>query len=97
MNLDNPNLQIEPATPGPEVISEPLPANPAPTQGKRFVSVDEPKTRQFTGRATEREFERINKALAARKQDGKPYDIVRFALDAMDHIEADIFQTFKTK
>lgn len=79
-----------------EPVAEPevLPPPAAPVIGKRpFTSVPEPKNKQFTGRATEKEYERINKALAAHGG----MDIVRFALKMMNHIENDIFQTFKTK
>jgi hypothetical protein len=63
----------------------------------QFVKTDDPKSEQFTGRATVKEAERIKAAIKARKQGDEPYDIVRLCLDAINHIEADFLQTFKTK
>ncbi|MGZ3983403.1 MAG: hypothetical protein ACXVJE_19400 [Mucilaginibacter sp.] len=62
-----------------------------------FKKVENPKNISFTGRANADEAERIKEALEARKQPGSFYDIVRFCLDMMNHIEKDFFQTFKTK
>ena len=59
----------------------------------RFQRKEEPKNKQFTGRATETEAIRIQKAINAQ---GKG-DIVRLLLACLNHIEADVFQTFKTK
>lgn len=73
------------------------PAAPARIPRNQHLKVPEPKNRQFTGRATEAEFNRINAGLQARKRGPETYDIVRFCLDMMNHIEGDIFQTFKTK
>ena len=81
---------------GPETIAEHGNGLPAPAPRNQFVTVPEPKNKQFTGRATETEYSRINAALAARKQAGT-YDIVRFCLDMMNHIEDDFLQTFTTK
>jgi hypothetical protein len=93
MNLDNPNPTIEDAIP---TVPETLP-EPVPTPRNQFLKVPEPKNKQFTGRATQAESDRIEAAIKARKRDGSTYDIVRFALDMMDYIEDDILQTFKTK
>jgi hypothetical protein len=66
---------------------------PAPSLKGRIQKVDEPKIKQFTGRATENEYTRISTAIKAQGTG----DIVRFALACINHIEADVFQTFKTK
>ena len=99
MIFDNPNPEIEtdaiPTVPAAPILPDD-PA-PVPTPRKTPVTVEEPKNQQFTGRATQKEFDRIKAAITARKQEGKTYDIVRLCLDMMDFIEDDIFQTFITK
>lgn len=80
--------------PDPELVPDPIPAKQPRNQ---HLKVEIPKNKQFTGRATESEYNRINKALQLRKRPDQPYDIVRFCLDMMNHIEADFLQTFKTK
>lgn len=92
--------QPEPHAPEQEPAQEPVsaPALPGRQPRNQHLKIADPKSRQFTGRATEAEFARISRAIEVRKQ-GKTgtYDIVRLALEMLDYIEADIFQTFKTK
>ncbi|MBD1364394.1 hypothetical protein IDJ77_11295 [Mucilaginibacter sp. ZT4R22] len=97
MITDNPNPEIAEETPTVPVAEIPQEPAPVPTPRNQFVSVPEPKIKQFTGRATQKEYDRINAALAARKREGTTYDIVRFCLDMMDNIEDDFLQTFITK
>lgn len=87
-----------PATTEHDVVPAPgagleLPA-PVPDKQPRnqHLKSDDPKNKQFTARATETEAIRINACLQA--QGG---DIVRTFLKMMDYIEADVFQTFRTK
>ena len=89
-NPDHLNIEGEQSegTP-PAVIPKP--------RGNQFPKTDNPKSEQFTGRATKDEADIINTVLRARKQEGQPYDIVRLALDMIKHIEADWLQSFKTK
>lgn len=72
----------------------------APASNKRenkHLKVENPKNVQFGGRATGKEAERIKEAMSLHKKEGETYDIVRFTLDMMNHIENDFFQSFKTK
>lgn len=80
---------------GPVIPTEEKPVTGPQRRGNQFVKSDDPKSEQFTGRATVKEAERIKVAISARKQG--QYDIVRLCLDMLDHIEADILKTFKTK
>ncbi|RFZ84780.1 hypothetical protein DYU05_04010 [Mucilaginibacter terrenus] len=91
------NNELPPQGPEPDASQGYSAPAPAALPRNRFATVEEPKNKQFTGRATEREYNRINSALAARKQDGRTYDIVRLCLDMLDHIEDDILQSFTTK
>jgi hypothetical protein len=100
MIIDNPNPIIEDANPTVPVEAIPQEAPPVPKPRNPFVSVAEPKNKQFTGRATQKESDRIEAAITARKRGlppGTTYDIVRFCLDMMDCIEDDFLQTFTTK
>lgn len=88
--LPEPHVEPEPA---PEVITPPA----LPVKRNQHLKIENPKSEQLTGRATREEHARIIRAIQARKKDNEPYDIVRLALDMLNHIENDIFQTFKTK
>lgn len=92
-----PEASAEDTTPIPVPIPEPGNPEHETTERKHRLSVDDPKSKQFTGRATTTEYDRIQGALEVRKPEGKTYDIVRLCLDMLDHIEDDFFQTFKTK
>lgn len=82
-----------------ETPEVPLITDPKKTRNQH-LKVDNPKSHQFTGRATAAEAEIIQKALQARKkqlgiaENGK-YDIVRLALDTIKHIKKDIFSSLK--
>ena len=78
-------------------VTAPPPEPPVRNARNQDKRVGDPKVKQFTGRSTKDEYERINDAIELRKQVNKPYDIVRLCLDMMDHIEKDFLQTFKTK
>lgn len=89
-----------------EIEENPVPEENEPKTGlkprNQHLKSADPKKHQFTGRATESEAERINKAIVARKKqlnipENGVYDIVRLALDALKHIDNDIFSSFKTK
>lgn len=79
------------------VEERPLPPPESPAVRKHPQKVDDPKKFQFTGRATEAEYNRINDAIELHKEPGKTFDIVRLVLKMINHIENDILQTFKTK
>jgi len=92
---DSPDLNPEN-----EPKEAPVPSNeavPVPPKRHGFPRPDEPKTRQFTARATERQANRIQEALDARRGNRPTYDIVMLSIDMLNHIEADWLQSFKTK
>jgi hypothetical protein len=95
-----------PVIPGGGIAKSPQPVSPeqggdagrAKPGFTPFPKSDDPKKFQFTGRATQSEADRINELLEVRSQaTGKKYDIVRAALEMLDHIEADILQSYRTK
>ena len=78
--------------------AEVIPSAPASKKRENnHLKVENPKSKQFTGRATQAEYDRINDVIDLHKKPGATYDIVRLVLDMIDHIENDVFQTFKTK
>lgn len=94
-------MELNPSSPDTEATQaqepEVSPSGPASIKRNQHLKSDDPKCVQFGGRATKSEAERLKEAIELRKQPGKTYDVVRLAIDMMDHIEKDVFQTFKTK
>ncbi|TKB96863.1 hypothetical protein [Pedobacter cryophilus] len=99
---EKPLIEAETPTQPDGLIGAPVaPLQPVKPRNQH-LKAENPKNKQFTGRSTEAEFEKINKAIAARKKqlglaENSNYDIVRLALDLLKHIENDFLSSFKTK
>jgi hypothetical protein len=86
------------ADPEKEGVVAPGAVEPAPgIRRNHFQATDDPKIIQFSARARKADADRIKEALEVRKGNKETYDIVCLVIDCLNHIEADILQTFKTK